>query len=159
MTIKYIALLGLLSCLLGFSSCKPAATISAHYSYDTECLGAEGDGSQTLKAWGKGSNKTIATAQAKKNALKDVLFKGISKGSSDCSARPLIAEVNAEENHKEYFLTFFGSTGSYNTFVSNVAGTKDTKFVSDSETVCGLTIKVLRSELRKQLVKDKILTE
>ena len=70
MTIKYIALLGLLSCLLGFSSCKPTATISAHYSYETECLGAEGDGSQTLKAWGKGSNKTIDSAPAKKKCPK-----------------------------------------------------------------------------------------
>jgi hypothetical protein len=159
MNVKKIAFLGLVLGLLASYSCKPTTTIAAHYSYETECLGVEGDGSQTLKAWGKGIDKTIASAQAKKKALKDVLFKGISKGNSDCNVRPLIVEVNAEEKHEDYFLAFFGTDGAYKKFVSNVAGTKDTKFVNDSETVCGLTVRVSRSELRKQLVKDKILTQ
>lgn len=159
MKIKKIALGIVAFCLIFYCSCKPAGTIAAHYSYETECLGVQGDGSQTLKAWGKGSNKMIAASQAKINAIKDVLFKGISKGNSGCNVRPLIVAVNAQEKHRDYFLAFFGTSGTYNKFVSNVDGVKDTQFVNDSKTVCGTTIKVLRSELRKQLVKDKILIQ
>ena len=37
--------------------------------FETECLGIEGDGSQTLRAWGTGRNRADAVEQAKKNAV------------------------------------------------------------------------------------------
>ena len=32
---------------------------------------------RTLRAWGRGKNRTDAIEQAKKNAVRDVLFKGV----------------------------------------------------------------------------------
>ena len=49
-------------------------------SFESECMGVELDGSQTLKAWGTGRNYSDACEQAKKNAVRDVLFKGIKNG-------------------------------------------------------------------------------
>ena len=38
----------------------PKNKIAAYYSYDTECIAAETDGTQILKAWGDGTNKNEA---------------------------------------------------------------------------------------------------
>ncbi len=45
-------------CIIGVVlmwSCKPQKHIAANYNFKTECLGVEGDGSQTLKSWGNSS--------------------------------------------------------------------------------------------------------
>ena len=46
-----------------------------------ECMGVELDGSQTLRVWALGRNKVDALEQAKKNAVREVIFKGIRNGS------------------------------------------------------------------------------
>lgn len=49
--------------LLLLNSCRTTTLISsesAYMSYETECLGTELDGSQTLRAWGKGKNRADA---------------------------------------------------------------------------------------------------
>ena len=73
--------------MLNFTSCKPQKKIAGNYTYETECMGIEMDGSQTLKAWGYGKNRIDAVEQAKKNAVRDVLFKGIRNGKTECNIR------------------------------------------------------------------------
>lgn len=159
MTIRNVAFFSFFLCLIALSSCSPKQEIAAYYSYETECLGVEGDGSHTLKAWGKGSSKADALAQAKKNAVKDILFKGVSKGKSDCTVRPLIVEVNAEQKHQDYFFAFFADNGAYKKFISNADGSDSKNFVAGANNAYGVTVRVLRNKLRKQLVKDKILEQ
>ena len=91
---------------------------AGNYSYKTECLGVEGDGTQTLKAWGSGRNRFDAFAQARKNALYDVIFKGITDGKSECEMRPLVSEVNARQKYEDYFNKFFADGGEYRKYVS-----------------------------------------
>ena len=58
-----------------FMSCgTPQRQIAGNYNYETECLGVELDGSQTLRAWGSGRNRSDAVEQAKKNGIRDVMF-------------------------------------------------------------------------------------
>ena len=63
------------------SSCSKKSTevskASAYVNYETICMSVDLDGSQTLRVWGKGSTQADAIEQAKKNAVYDVLFKGI----------------------------------------------------------------------------------
>ena len=138
-------------------SCYPKNQISGYYSFETECIGVELDGSQTLKAWGRGKNKKDAVEQAKKNAVRDVLFKGIRKGRSECELRPLLVEVNANEKYQKYFNAFFADGGHYVNFISNKDRSPKGRHVAGSEVVYGVTVRVLRSELKKQLLKDEIL--
>jgi hypothetical protein len=116
---KYIFYLKiLLFANLLLHSCKPQKQIAGNYTFKTECLGIEMDGSQTVKAWGNGRNRLDAVEQAKKNALNDVLFNGINDGKQDCEKRPVIAEVNARQKHETYFNKFFADEGDYKNFVS-----------------------------------------
>ena len=147
---------------LTFTSCDPQKKIAGNYTYETECMGVEMDGSQTLKAWGSGKNRWDAVDQAKKNAVRDVLFKGIRNGKQECEVKPVIFEVNAQEKYEDYFNKFFADGGEYKNYVSMKDEsimpkiTKDKKSAG-SEVTEGVIVRVLRSDLKKKMIADKIL--
>ncbi len=135
---------------------------SARVEFETQCLGVEEDGSQTLRAWGFGKKKKDAVEQAMKNAVRDVLFKGIKEGMDGCNLRPMITEVNARERHAAYFNKFFADGGKYKSFVS----LKDENKKKSRESVqsslgtrWSVTVRILCPKLREQLVKDKIIPQ
>lgn len=149
--------------ILLFASCGPQNRIAANYSYKTECLGVEMDGSQTVKAWGNGRNRWDAIEQAKKNAVRDVLFNGLTEGKQDCEKRPVIGEVNARDKYEDYFNKFFSDGGEYKNFVSLKDErildkiTRDRKGASGESVTQGLVVRVLRSELKQKMLDDGIL--
>lgn len=124
-----------------------------------ECMGVEGDGSQTLRVWGIGRNKTDALEQAQKNAVKEVIFKGIRTGSKECEMRPLIYEVNAEEKYQYYFNIFFKDDGDYKQYVTMEDRRPLTNKKENTKTQVkyGVTVRVLRAELLQRLINDKII--
>ncbi len=137
--------------------------MSGNYTYKTECLGVELDGSNTLKGWGNGRNREDAIEQAYKNVLRDVIFVGISNGKPDCNVKPLIFEVNAQEKYEDYFNKFFADGGPYKAFVSDKDGKKNHPEVlkerkqAGSQETYGLVIRVLRADLIAKLKADGIL--
>ena len=58
---------------------------ASFYHYETECLEDKLDGNFVFMAWGAGSSKKEAIDQAKRNAINDILFKGVNK--STCNVR------------------------------------------------------------------------
>ena len=135
---------------------------TGNISYVSECMGVELDGSQTLKAFGNGRNYSDACEQAKKNAVRDVLFVGIKNGSSDCNALPLIKQQSVKFDNEDYFNSFFADGGKYSKFVNlkdERIGDKikrDKKKHGETRTHA-LLVRVLRSELKKQLIEDGII--
>lgn len=130
----------------------------AYTTFETTCMGVEHDGSQTLRAWGKGNNKADAIEQAKKNAVYDVLFKGIS-GNGECARRPLVGEVNARERYANYFNPFFSDGGEYMKFVKEEKSGEKSRIESkaSSQTAYGIIVTVDREGLRQQLEKDGVI--
>lgn len=145
--------------LSGFSSQKK---IAGNYTYKTECLGIEMDGSQTVKAWGNGRNRFDAIEQGKKNAVRDVLFNGILEGKSDCERRPVVSEVNAQIKYETYFNKFFADGGEFKNYVSmkdEQIGLKigrEKKGGRESVTMA-LVVRVLRPELKQKMIADGII--
>lgn len=143
-------------------SCKSSKdSIASYYTYEIECLGVELDGSQTLRTWGSGKDKSDAIEQAKKNAVHTVLFKGVRAGKSGCETKPLVLEVNAEKKYAAYFNKFFKDGGSYKKFVNTKDENKDSrvKESNSSEVKYGITVRVLSPKLKKQLEKDGIIKQ
>jgi hypothetical protein len=135
--------------------------LGGNYVYETECYGSELDGSITVKAWGNGRNKSDAVEQAKKNAVRDVIFKGIQNGKSDCSKVPLLLEPNAQQIHQDYFFEFFADNGEYKNYISLKDERIFDKFKRDKkkarESVTnGVVVRVLVNNLKKKLIKDGI---
>ncbi|HOK36522.1 MAG TPA: hypothetical protein PLR72_04630 [Paludibacteraceae bacterium] len=143
-------------------SCNAQNKITWNYSYKTECLGIEMDGSQTVKAWGNGRNRLDAVEQAKKNAVNDVLFNGIYEGKQDCEKRPVVAEVNARQKYETYFNKFFADDGEYKKYVSlkderiGQKVSRDRKGARHSVTH-GVVVRVLRAELKQKMIEDGII--
>jgi hypothetical protein len=135
---------------------------AGNYAYKTECLGVELDGSVTVKSWGNGRNSSDAVEQAKKNAVRDVLFNGINEGKPDCFNKPLVFEVNAQQKNEDYFNKFFSDGGEYKNYISLRDErifdklSRDKKKARQSVTK-GLVVRVLRSELKQKLIDDKLI--
>ena len=139
-------------------------TTSAYQQYEPECLGVELDGSQTLRVWGVGRNKKDAVEQAKKDAVRAVVFKGIRGGMSGCNTKPVLMEVNAEEKYEDYFNVFFMDNGEYLKYVSMKDEKRVNMFKKDKEkeksqhfVKYGITVRVFRAELKKRFENDNII--
>lgn len=151
-------MIGAAALMLGLGSCKSSST-AAYYTSEPECLGIERDGSQTLRVWGSGRNKSDAVEQAKKDAVWAVVFKGVTLGSGGCSSKPILTEVNAEEKYEYYFNAFFQDNGDYLKYISmedQRTGTT-TRTSRDVQVKYGITVRVLRNELRQRFIQDGIL--
>ena len=154
---KISLVLFLLSLVVGSCSAQSGA-----YTNPISCLGVESDGSQTLESWGSGRNRLDAVEQAKKNAVRDVIFKGIHNGKSDCSRSPILLEPNAQQRHQDYFYGFFADNGPYKDFVSMKDERifdkvkRDKKKARESVTN-GVVIRVLVYEIKKKLIEDGII--
>jgi hypothetical protein len=159
MKVKRLLLLSLV--IVIFTQCK--TTTPSFSNYKTECLGVNLDGSQTLKAWGKGKFWIDAVDQAMKNAVRDVIFKGILDGSDECKVKPLLPEVNAEEKYEKYFAKFFRDGGEYKQYVSlsderihrRIHRSRDSR--NRDQSTYSVVVKVLRKDLEQKLINDNIL--
>lgn len=144
-------------------SCKTPTTISgeyAGYNFGVECVSVNSDGTQTLRSWGNGKDKSAAIEQAKRNAVETVMLKGITAGSGNCNKRPLVNEVNAREKYEDYFNAFFGDGGAYNKYVSlNEKRTSRIKSTNSTVEAWSVVVTVDRSALRKRLIDDNVISQ
>lgn len=160
---KNIIILLSSSILMFLVSCNAQKRVAGNYTYETECMGVELDGSQTIKSWGTGRNREDAIEQAKKNGVRDVLFKGISYGRNECDVRPVLFEVNVQEKNKAYFNKFFADGGEYASFITGEDGSdlhisvlKGRKKAGDQVTY-GVIIRVQRAKLKEKMITDQII--
>lgn len=155
-----LTFLTFIAAILVWVSCNSNKTATAaYYSFETEYIGTELDGSMTLRAWGEGNTKRDAVEQAMKQAVYDVVFKGIVKGTSGSDGRPLITEANAKDKYRNYFDKFFADKGDYRHYVNMKDEKANSKQVFENGTVYkyGVTVRVLRSDLKARLMDDGII--
>jgi len=152
----------LIALLLAVTAVQAQKKIAGNYGYKTECMGVEGDGSETVKAWGNGRNRSDAVEQAKKNAVRDIIFFGLVEGKQECKQKPLLLEVNAQEKYEDYFNKFFADGGEFKNYIS----LRDERILDKLDrdrkrgrgsVTNGLILRVLRSELKAKLIADGII--
>ena len=132
---------------------------SAYASFETVALSTDFDGSITVRAWGKGKNKPQALEQARRNALHDVIFKGITQGEGGLTTRPLIYEVNAQEKYEYYFNRFFAEGGEYVNYATFEDENRRARFKAKGkgQENWSTVIHVHRNELKQRLIEDGII--
>jgi hypothetical protein len=155
---KYLLILsltGLVSC----TSTKQVTSTAVWGQHEIECLGIDFDGTQQLKVYSKGANRSDAIEKALKMAVHAVTFESITGG--DCNARPIIVEANAERKYEEYFHIFFATGGEYRKYVqlakNSNAGTIKGK--GDGLTLYVIHVNVDRASLRKRFESDHIIVK
>lgn len=158
---KKVIFLMATAAIMVLTSCgskKPAITTAAYHSYETECMGKDMDGKQTLKVWAAGKSRADALKQARKKAVYDIVFTGITAGSGECNSYPVVDEANARQKYQDYFDKFFADNGPWRKFVDEQESRSDAdQFRGDGNQTWGIVVKVDRPALRKRLVKDKII--
>lgn len=145
--------------LVGCKTPQKVDKIYVNNQFQTECLGTHQNGNQMLRAWGKGKNKATALENARKTAVSDVIFKGINSGSSECSRKPLLNEVNARERYESFFNSFFAEGGDYMRFSSLADEKRNSRLKSSSKDMenWGAVVTVDRAGLRQYLIDEGIL--
>lgn len=126
-----------------------------NYEYETQALtfAESADGTIFLKSWGMDKKRKNAKEQARRNAIRTILFKGVPNSSVK---RPLINEPGAEEKYREYFDRFFAKGGKYNQYI--VQTSIDSKDIVKSGCLyrVGVKSKVYYRQLQKELVSAGI---
>lgn len=158
-SISFIAV-ALLSCAI--AGCGKKATVMqapAYTNMSTVCLNQNGDGSLTVRAWGRGTNQADAIEQARKNALTTVLFDGFPTGVQGAERLPLVTEVNARERYDYYFTPFFKDGGQYRKYVKENKKSGESRMKGETKSMegYGVVLDVDRAALKAQLIKDGIL--
>ena len=139
-------------------SCASNKT-SSYYPSATTYMNDEGDGSITLRAYGQGRNRSDAIEQARKNAVRDVIFKGVNVPGNALLSKPLVTTVNAEEKFQDFFNPFFADGGGYTRFVSRedrrIGSNK--KEINTKQVKFAHTVRVLRADLKKYLIDNGVI--
>lgn len=132
----------------------------AYYDYASKVIASHGDGSYTIRAWGRSRDAAHSYEAAQKQALQDVIFKGVQAQSSNLTdLKPLLMEVNAQEKYEDYFNAFFSDKKNWKPFVS-MSDRRDlsTRYQRTSaQTQAQVTVLVYRSELKQKLQADGII--
>ena len=161
---KLLIITGAIALLLFAGSCRRDMVKPDAYSYvtfETTCLGSSMDGTMRVMAWGTGPSKAIAIENAKRNALRDVIFKGIKSGSAECNKNALTYEMNAQERYEDYFNAFFADGGAYLRYVSldDETLTSRSKAKGNVQEGYGVVVRVDRAGLKQRLLRDRVIVE
>lgn len=147
---------------IGLAGCKVPTQVDSVYAnndFRVVCLNSDLDGTYTVRAWGKGKNKKEAIEQARKNAAREIIFKGITNGNPELQKRPIVTEVNAEEKYENYFNRFFADNGEYKQYTSLCDEKQFSRRKSANSTIenWGIVVRVNYDGLREQFKQDNIL--
>lgn len=145
-------------------SCRRNTLQPDAYSYvtfETTCLGSSMDGTMRVMAWGTGPTTAVAIENAKRNALRDVIFKGINSGSPECNHNALTYEINAQERYEDYFNAFFAEGGAYMRYatLADETLTSRTKANGNVQKGYSVVVRVNRSALKQRLIDDHVITQ
>lgn len=159
---KRIIFLNLLVVLI-ITSCKSKIdTISGYYDYETECVSIDQNGTQTVKAWGIGMTEKDAILNARRRAIDEILFKGITGGNSYCEVRPMISNPNKKRDNVNYFNRFYAPKGDFELY----AGLPEENWLrkklkinekSDGKLAYEIVIEVDMIGLREHMKRDRLI--
>lgn len=117
------------------------------------------DGSFTVRVAASGKTYSDALSNAKRYALKQVIFNGVANTESSILAKPLVTEVNAEEKYQNFFNAFFADNGAYKKFATSQDKKKGSDKKNDDKISVRITstVRVLRADLKDYLINNNIL--
>ncbi len=127
-----------------------AQQVENGWNYEISCAGTGADGTYLVKMVSYGKTVEAAVAQAKKDAVHGVLFRGFSGQPGQCtSQRPIIPSTILGSEKEDYFEKFFVDGGNYLNFVSvNQSGITPTKMKK------GYKVEVIASVAKDRLRKE-----
>jgi hypothetical protein len=125
--------------------------------YEVQFLKTAVEGTILFKIYSYGKNEDDCIANAKRNAIKAIIFNGIP--GSDLQ-KPLVTDIEALTTHKDYFTIFFQNKGKYLQYVSlSTDGSIDSndRLKVGKYIKVGIAVLVQKTALRNELEKAGII--
>lgn len=114
-----------------------------------------------LEVWSYSKSPSIAAAQACKNAVHAIIYKGVAGGGNTITRKPLLSSVNQTPEEKAYMDKFFATSGPYMSFVNltsnGIPGANSVLKVSNKEYKVGVIVEVNSDQLRSALEKSGVI--
>lgn len=86
------------------------------FAYQIECVSVENSGSFTIRIWNTKLGKNYTQEQARKDAIKAILFSGV-PGNNGCIAqKPILSNQESIDNFKKIEKDFFAKKGKWSTY-------------------------------------------
>lgn len=125
------------------------------WRYEVEPTGTGTQGTYQIKVWTYSKNAETAVAQAQKNAVHAVIFKGFQGLNGIQGQKPISRDPNLEIDKEDYFKEFFSTGEKYQKYVFLVNNGEilpgDRIKISKTEYKIGVVVSVNISGLRKEL--------
>lgn len=124
---------------------------SGYTEYEVQFIRVGLEGTILFKVYSYGSNENDCIENAKRNAVRAIIFSGIP--GSDLQ-EPLITEAGAEVKYKDYFDIFFNKGGKYINYVaiSNDGSIEaNDRYRVGKKLKVGIAVVVRKAQLRKEL--------
>ncbi len=141
-------------CATAFAQGKKADKDTEQWRYELEAVNTGTAGSYQVKVWSYSKNATVATEQAKKNAVHGVIFRGFTGSGRVPGQNPLASSTNLESEHADFFKAFFADGGKYMKFVQLTNGgaiEEGDRLKVGKEYKIGVIVSVDAANLRKDL--------
>ncbi|MBK6626778.1 MAG: hypothetical protein IPJ87_14870 [Flavobacteriales bacterium] len=132
---------------------KKADKDTEQWRYELEAVNTGGQGTYQVKVWSYSKNATVATEQAKKNAVHGVVFRGF-PGKDRVPGQNPLCGPNLEQEHADFFREFFKDGGKYMKFVQVTNGgmvAEGDRLKVGKEYKIGVIVSVDAANLRKDL--------
>ncbi len=141
------------------SSCAATRQITANYQTGVSFMRNDNDGSITVMAYGHGKSLPEAHQAAMRNAVDEILFKGVSVPSRPDISKPVVTVTNARERYADFFNDFFADGGEWRRFVSSNENKLESRVREKTryQYKKGLIVRVRRSDLISYLKDNGIL--
>ncbi len=142
--------------LAGLWQCATKKVATRSYRYEIECVGTGVQGTYLIKVWTYSQDSKVAVAEAKKNAVHAVIFKGFAGSGQGCTSQKPLASADAEEKNKDFFQKFFSDGGDFNKYVAatndGAINSGDRLKVGDEYKI-GMVVSIMKDQLRSDLEK------
>lgn len=151
---KYILFLWLICLLVSQSVAKNS---NDNERYDIEIAEVGEPGTLVVKVWCYNKKPQITEDIAKMNAVKGVLFKGVSDSGRMKGRKALVED--GYENHQDYFDDFFkeGKYAKYSRMALNNYVEQNSLIKVGKLYKIGKIVVISYNDLRKQLETDKVI--
>lgn len=141
---------------------KKADKDTNQWRYEVEAVGTGIQGTYQIKVWTYSKDTETAIAQAKKNAIHAVIFKGFPNNGRIQGQKALSQNPNIENEQAEFFKTFFKDGGEFQKYVflvnDGAIAAGDRIRISKKEYKIGVIVSVNIAGLRKELEVANVIT-
>ena len=146
------SVIAVMLCLFTVSADAKEPVKSKPLTYEIQCAGSGTQGYYLVEvSTYVDKPKQVSEDIVMKCAVHGVLFRGFTGGQGCTSQRPLAGSAMQEQQHSEFYDSFFANR-SYVNYASFVSGSMKTSRVDKQYKVTG-TVSVAKDQLRKDLEK------